>query len=555
MTPKKRVQKTPEHPVEDVRRRVVYTNDTQRSLFTSKRKVSTLLALLFAAGSGPLAAAQEAPRHLDIEEIRVEGATVLNPVEIERIVYPHLGPSRTPDDVEAARAALEKAYLDKGYNTVSVVIPPQKVEDGVVTLRVQETKVGRLRVRGSQYHDLDEIKAASPSLAEGTVPEFGAVKRDLVALQSSDRKVTPNIRPGVAAGTIDVDLEVEDTLPLHGSLELNNRHNPDTKPLRLNGAIRYDNLWQLGHSVGFSFQTAPERPDDAKVFSAYYLAKSVGFESLSLMLSGTKQDSDVNTLGNFNVAGRGEVVGLRAILQLPAKGDYIHSLSGGFDYKHFDTDLSGGGNPAFQSPITYFPFTAEYTGTFLREEGSYTQILVGSTWHLRGMGSDAEKFEAKRHGSNGGFILFRGDVSHLQKLPEDFELFASVQGQLSPQPLISNEQFGLGGLTSVRGYYESELLGDSAIVVSGELRTPSITLGGLLDEWRGHIFAEWGGAIITDALPGQQSRYELASAGIGTRARFGGHFSASADLAFPMLDGPRTESGSTRITFTVKAEF
>ena len=62
------------------------------------------------------------------------------------MVYPFLGSERTSEDVEQARAALEKAYHDKGFQTVSIEIPQQKMRRGVVILNVVEAKVGRLRV-------------------------------------------------------------------------------------------------------------------------------------------------------------------------------------------------------------------------------------------------------------------------------------------------------------------------------------------------------------------------------------------------------------------------
>ena len=46
--------------------------------------------------------------------------------------------------------------------------------------------------------------------------------------RSADRRVTPLLRPGKAAGTTEVDLTVEDQRPLHASLELNNKFSPDT---------------------------------------------------------------------------------------------------------------------------------------------------------------------------------------------------------------------------------------------------------------------------------------------------------------------------------------
>ena len=83
---------------------------------------------------------------LYILEYRIEGAHQLPRLEIEA-VYPYLGPGRTVQDVEKARAALENAYQIKGYQTVAVQVPPQQVAGGVVVLQVVEGKVGRLRTR------------------------------------------------------------------------------------------------------------------------------------------------------------------------------------------------------------------------------------------------------------------------------------------------------------------------------------------------------------------------------------------------------------------------
>lgn len=219
---------------------------------------------------------------LYIQEYRIEGAHQLPRLEIEEAVYPYLGPGRTVQDVEKARAALENAYQTKGYQTVAVQVPPQQVASGVVVLQVVEGKVGRLRIHGSRYFSLEQIRRAAPSLAEGKVPNFNEVTHDIVALnQNPDRRVTPTVRAGTEPGTVDVDLMVKDALPLHGNIELNNRYSPNTTPLRINGSISYNNLWQLGHAIGFSFQLAPENIQNAEVFSAYYLLRFPGIDWFS----------------------------------------------------------------------------------------------------------------------------------------------------------------------------------------------------------------------------------------------------------------------------------
>lgn len=70
---------------------------------------------------------------------------------IERAVYPWLGPGKTADDIEKARAALEGAYHQNGYLSVTVVLPVQKVADNTIfRLQVVEGEVEKLKVSGNQ---------------------------------------------------------------------------------------------------------------------------------------------------------------------------------------------------------------------------------------------------------------------------------------------------------------------------------------------------------------------------------------------------------------------
>lgn len=71
--------------------------------------------------------------------------------QLERTVYHFLGPNKSIDNVEAARAAVEDLYRTNGYQTVAVDIPEQDVKNGVVYLQVVEGKVSRLRVKDSRY--------------------------------------------------------------------------------------------------------------------------------------------------------------------------------------------------------------------------------------------------------------------------------------------------------------------------------------------------------------------------------------------------------------------
>lgn len=492
-----------------------------------------------------------------IQEYRVVGARQLTRREIEKAVYPFLGPERRPEDVDQARAALEKAFHDKGYQTVSVVIPQQKVKRGVVFLQVTEAVVGRLRVHGSRYYDINKIKRRAPSLAEGNVPNFNEVSRDIVALnQSADLRVTPSLRPGVIPGTVDIDLNVQDTLPLHGNLEINNRYSSNTTPWRINGGVSYNNLWQLGHSLGLSFQIAPERLEDAEIYSAYYMLRVPGHEHISLILQGTKQNSDISTLGGAAVAGRGETIGLRANVMLSSKDPgFYHSLSFGIDYKNFEEDLHVAGD-VISSPVTYYPVSLNYSATWAGKKRT-TSLNAGVNLGIREAGGDSSEFNNKRYNADDGFAYFRADLSHLEKFKGGFEAFVKAQGQIASGPLINNEQFSGGGLSTVRGYLESTALGDNGIFGTLELRSPSLinSTEENGNEWRFYIFAEGGQLTLNDPLPGQETEYTLASVGAGSRFRLFNHFNGSVDAGVPLIKQSVTDVGEVLFTIRFWTEF
>ena len=490
-----------------------------------------------------------------IREYRVKGAHLLSQLEVEEAVYPFLGPSRAAQDVEQARAALETAYRSKGYQTVTVQVPPQPAANGIVVLQVSETPIGRLRVKDSTYYSPRAIARQAPSLAEGTVPNFSAVTRDIVALnQLPDRRVTPVLHAGVEPGTVDIDLNVTDTLPLHGALELNNRYSPDTTELRLNGSISYDNLWGLGHSLGFSFQLAPQRLDDAKVYSAYYLWRFPNLTWLTLMAQGTKQDSNVSTLGGAGVAGRGEVAGGRATFSLPPGKDFFHSLTLGFDYKHYTQDLTINGTN-IPTPVTYYPFTLNYNATW-SGKGQLTVLNAGLTFNPRGIGSDEAEFDFNRFKASAQFLYLRGELSHTHDLPAGWQILGKIQAQAANGPLLNSEQFNGGGLATVRGYLESEVLGDDAVFGSIELRTPSLLSGASIsNECRLYLFAEGGLVALQDTLPEQESQFSLASIGTGARIRLHNHFNGSLDLGVPLIGQTESKMWDLLLTFRVWAEF
>ena len=503
----------------------------------------------------------------DILDIQIEGNTVLPAVAVEKTIYPFMGEHKTIDDLEAARKALEQQYKDSGFVTVFVDIPEQDVKDGLVRLSVTEGKVGRLRIKDSRYYSLGLIREAVPSLAEGTVPHFPAVQNEMASLnRSAGLSVSPVMRAGATPGTVDVDLNVKDQLPLYASVELNNRFSPNTTPLRLITTLRYDNLWQQRHSLNMQYQTSPENIDEVQVFAGTYVM-GLGNSATVLAVYGVHADSNVAVLGGTNVIGKGDMVGTRLIFPLTRLDNYHHNLTLGFDYKNFDQTIRLGGR--LSTPIKYFPISFQYTGT-QQDSGGATQFALGVNFSTRVMsertiecipGHFVDQFECKRHGAQADYIYVRSDLHRQQTLPRGFLLSGRVSAQLADQPLVNNEQFSAGGFETVRGYPESQLLGDNGFQGSVSMQTPRLPSD--LIDWRLLAFVDGAHTSNYRRLDTDLS-FSILSTGFGLRMKmprgFGGlgGLNGALDFAWPLLSfrnaTTNIQAGDMRMHFKLLVE-
>ncbi len=517
---------------------------------------------------------EQSPATFYVAAYDISGARTLDQATVEEAVYPFAGPDKTPADVAAAAKALQDAYKARGYEAVQVDVPPQPeglFAQGIVQLVVTEAPIGQVRVTGSKYHALSIVRNQVPSLTEGKVLNSKDLERDLGnANRFPDRTVSPSFKAGVVPGTIDVDLAVEDSLPVHGSLELNNDSSPNTEPLRANASLSYSNLWQKGHTLSLSYGVAPQAKSQSEVISGSYTAPILGTD-WTAVLYGYKSNSNVASVGGVSVLGNGYQIGVRAVLRLPSRTT-AQSLTFGVDYKNFKQDVQLDGTATAKAPIEYMPLFAGY-GFSAGGDKSNLDINVSVTAGLRvfkrircfeidqSLCNDTNTFNqfVNRNGLRAyeNFVHGNLDLTYRRALPRDFVGTFKLFGQLADSRQITNEQFSIGGLSTVRGYYLSEAVSDEGYSASLELATPSIAklFPGFVDELRFYGFVDHG--FVRGVDPGEDEiyGYSLTSVGGGARIKLFKHISGEIAVGFPLQNGPTTQSRDPRATFTAKGEF
>lgn len=502
----------------------------------------------------------------NVFEFQVDGNTVLEHAIIEQTVYPFMGEQKTIQDVEQARSALEKTYQEAGYLTVSVSIPQQEVDQGIVRLLVTEGKVDRLQIVDSHYHTPSEIKSRTPAFAEGSVPHFPTAQKELGTLnRNQNRQVTPVLRPGKSPGTVEVDLQVKDKLPLHANIELNDRYSPNTTELRLNAGVKYENLFQKDHSLGLNLQVSPEDTNEVKVLSGTYVIPRLNGDYFAAYA--VVSDSNIAAVGDINVIGKGYILGARYIHPLPLADGFYHSLTFGVDYKEFketlflpSTDPTSPGPLTSKTPISYWATSVGYD-TNIQSAYGQTQTSMVLNMAPRLMGNSDAEFDLKRDKAKANFFYLRADAKHLYTFAAGWALQAKVAAQLASDPLISTEQFTIGGVESVRGYLESSRLGDSGISGSVELRTPPLVkafkdaqFADYIKEMYAYTFVDAGRVQVKNSA-GLEPFYELYSAGLGFKLKTTTGWFSYLDYAQAMNDAPLVKHGDYRLHFRVGYEW
>jgi hemolysin activation/secretion protein len=371
---------------------------------------------------------------------------------------------------------------------------------------------------------------------------------------TADRSVVPILKAGPLPGTVDLEMKVQDRLPLHATVELNDDYTADTKPLRAILGLSYANVFAAMDQIAFQYQGSPQAFGQVKVFNAGYTSRMFagGFRICGSYLN---SNSDVaNVGGSTGVLGKGQIAGLRLIGPQFGTASSTQLLTLGLDYKHFKDDVTvGGGSATLVTPISYTNLSLSYSG-FWRFRHLEETFSLAPNFGLRGAPNNPANFENKRYLGRPNYSYLRWDDSLTVLFPAAYRLTFRLGGQLTNEPLISNENYSIGGSDGVRGYLEAEELGDNAIKGTIQLQTPTWTLY-VPKLFNVFAFVDAGHTHSFATLGAQPEHAELRSWGVGLNLLPGGAVTSSLMWADPLRGGSYTRAHQGRVLFTVRGSF
>jgi hemolysin activation/secretion protein len=479
-----------------------------------------------------------------VERFEVVGDSPLNAKETSRILASFAGRTHSLGSLREVAKKLEQSIRERGYSFYRVTLPPQTLEsNAVVQLKVVAFRLEEISVEGNRYFSKSNILASLPALKIGTSPNNETLAQQIkVANYHPQKKLGLTFQQIDKPDAIGTKINVEDQSPHQFTVMMNTRGSQGTGDYRLSAGYQYSNLWGLDHILNVSYTTSPDHFDEVRQYGASYM---LPIYPLRGWLSGyyARSDVDTGTVGGlFQVSGAGELGGVHYLQYLPRWRLYEHWLDLGWDDKLFDNKVIFGRVQDFGVDVRSRPFSLAYKGQ-INWQSHRAGFEFGWAGNLDG-GSDNTKaaYAGTRFGAKPDWDVLRYGAFWDMGLPGSWTWRHSFTGQYSSEPLIPAEQIGLGGLTTIRGYREREVGGDSGHLYKTEIWTPQ-WLPGL--NFLG--FYDQGHRELHNTQPGEKNTLWLRSTGLGARWQWKDQFTVSVDLAYAFDRGLQTKPGSGRV--------
>lgn len=209
--------------------------------------------------------------------------------------------------------------------------------------------------------------------------------------------------------------------------------------------------------------------------------------------------------------------------------------------------------------VHYLPFALSWTASGKDRFGA-SSFSFNNTLNLRALSSSDASFQqtAGNPDTSANFYVASASLSREQTLYHAWNALLRANGQWANKPVISNEQFGIGGTGGVRGYEEGEEYGDAGWRVLLEPRTPFYNIG-MMDgtmptRIRGSLFLDYGERYLYS--PGRrEGSLAMCGTGFSLNTVIGQNFEGRFTLAWSLLDTPNTPAGKARAYFSVNAQF
>lgn len=486
-----------------------------------------------------------------VEMIDLLGVESFSPEEFKSTIEKYEKKEVALEELKVLTRAIEREYLEKGI-IAACFLPPQEIRDGVVILQVVEAKMGRLEIQNHKYFNNDRPYYYW-KVYPGETLRYDKLSKSLQMMNKNpDREVKATLVAGKQPGTTDVVLIPKTSFPLHLTSTFDREGSVSTGESRVGWGLRHNNFFGIddsfiyGHIFGtdfssvYAYHSLPVTADGATLM--YGFSQSVSIPKKEFSGYGVKSKAD-----NFSVSLYQDIY---------RKDERVGELSIGFEAK--DKTVKQKAGIANRDRLRILSLGADY---IQKGFGSSTAYSLDIYQGIEAFGANSNGSSLASRGADPTFTKVNFSAQHAKLLPFNLKTNLKIGTMLSSTKLTPQQQFGLGGINSVRGYPADDYLADSTVVSSAELLIPGLFIPKswrlpyakepLRDQVTSVLFADYGHGERRGATVDEEKSVDFLGVGAGVRVSFFDQALMRLEWGFPVGDDTITRKTHSRLHFSV----
>jgi hemolysin activation/secretion protein len=479
-----------------------------------------------------------------VKRFVLTGSRVFSQAEIDRVTAAFLNRPIGFAQVLEARSKITELYVNRGYITTGAYIPEQDFQEGgEVQIAVVEGGIESILIQGNRRLNPGYLRSRVALGAKNPLNREQILEGlQLLRLNPLLDNLSATLEGGSRPGKSILTVKVKEAASFATQFSLNNNRSPSVGSLRRGVQVNEANL--LGYGDGLTIGYGNTDGSQSWDFG-YSLPISARDTTVSFNFGVSNSDVIEKPFEALQIQSESRYYELT--LRHPLKRTPTSELAMGLTFSRRESQtslgfenigpfpLSAGADDQGRTQVSALRFFQELTKRSDRQVLAFrSQFSLG----INAFGTTSNQGDLP----DSQFFSWRGQGQWVRLIGNDPEslLLLRVDAQLADRPLLSGEQFGVGGVDSGRGYRQDALLTDSGLFGSAEVRIPvlrfpkwnsTLSIAPFLDFGHG-----WNQARETPEVS------TLFSGGLGLRWRLGKQFTARFDWGVPL----RALSGSDK---------
>jgi hemolysin activation/secretion protein len=481
-----------------------------------------------------------------VKRFVVTGSQIFSQAEIDRVTQAYVDRPITFAEVLQARSQITELYVNQGYITTGAYVPEQDFQDGgEVQIAIVEGSLESIVIEGNGRLNTGYLRSRIANAGKAPLNREQLLEGlQLLRLNPLLSNLSATLEGGTRPGQSILTVNVQEAPSFDTQFSLNNNRSPSVGSFKRGIQISEANLLGLGDGVSLGYGNT--NGSNSWDFG-YSIPVTPQDTTLSFNLGTSTSDVIEKPFDVLQIESKSRYyeLSLRQPLQQSTTSELAMGLT--FSRRESETQLgfenigpfplSPGADDRGRTRVSALRFFQEVT------KRSDKQVLAFRSQFSLGLNA----FDATQNAGDvpdSQFFTWRGQAQWVRLIGNDPEslLLLRADAQLADRPLLSVEQFGVGGVDSVRGYRQDALLTDSGLFGSAEVRFPiariprwnsTISLAPFLEFGHGWNRGRKNPAVST-----------LFSGGLGLRWRVGSQFTARLDWGIPFRALQSSEKSS-----------